>query len=70
MITVLVSLFLGASFLTSLTLVAACMVSGRGQEEVTMAQAMVSVESLQAIAEVELPRRSQLRQAMQAHAGI
>lgn len=70
MITVLVSLFLGASFVTSIALVSACMLSGRGQEEVTMEQAMVSVESLQAIAEVELPRRGQLRQATPAHAGI
>ncbi len=70
MITVLVSLFLGASFLTSIALVSACMLAGRGQEEVPMEQAMVSVESLQAIAEVELPRRGQLRQPTPAHAGI
>lgn len=70
MIIVLVSLFLGASFLSSMALVAACMLSGRGQEEVSMEQAMVSVESMQAIAEVELSRRGKMRQATPAHAGI
>ena len=68
MIIVLVSLFLGASFVTSIAVVLACIVAGRGQEDATMEQALV-LESLHAIAEVELPRR-QMRQAAPAHAGI
>jgi hypothetical protein len=70
MIMVIVGLFLSASFITSIAVVSACMLAGRCQEEVTMEQTMVSVESLHAIAEVELPRRRQMRQAATAHAGI
>ncbi|MFN8464131.1 MAG: hypothetical protein U0X20_01210 [Caldilineaceae bacterium] len=70
MITVFVSLFFGASLLTSIALAAACMLSGRGQEECEAEQALVTVESLRGIAEVELPRRSQRRQATPAHVGI
>jgi hypothetical protein len=70
MITVFVSLFLSASLITSIALVAACVLSGRGQEEVVAEQAFVTVESLRGIAEVELPRRGQRRQATPAHAGI
>jgi hypothetical protein len=70
MITVFVSLFFGASLVTSIALAAACILSGRGQEEIEAEQAFVTVESLRGIAEVELPRRRQHRRATPAHAGI
>jgi len=70
MITVIVSLFFCASLVASISLVAACMLSGRGQvigEEEPM---QVTLESLRSIAEVELPKHSQRRQTAPARAGI
>jgi hypothetical protein len=69
MITVLLSLFFGASFVTSVALVAACILSGRMQPTAEAEIALVPVESFRAIAEVELPKYSQRRQTAPLHAG-
>jgi hypothetical protein len=72
MITAMVSLFLGASFVTSVSLVAACILSGKTQEaaerELALEPAWDSCQAWRSIAEVELPRYSQRRQAAPAHA--
>jgi hypothetical protein len=70
MITVIVSLFFVASLVTSIMLVAACMLSGRRQETSEEEPMSVTVESLQSIAEVELPKYSQRRKTAPVHAGI
>jgi predicted membrane protein len=70
MITLFISLFFGASFVTTVALVAACILSGRTQEASAAETVMVSVESLHGIAEVELPNYSQRRQSVPVHAGI
>jgi hypothetical protein len=70
MITVIVSLFFVASLVTSIMLVAACRLSGRMQETGEEEPISVTVESLQSIAEVELPKYSQRRKTAPAHAGI
>jgi hypothetical protein len=73
MIAVIVSLFLGASVVTSVALIAACILSGRTQEVVGMnAQyelGLVPVESLRAIAEVELPKYKRARSSTPLHVG-
>ena len=71
MITVIVSLFFGASLVTSIALAAACMLSGQVQRAAEAELGWtISVESLHSIAEVELPNHSRRRQAKPAHAGI
>jgi hypothetical protein len=70
MITVIVSLFFGASLVTSIALAAACMLSGQVQRAAEAELGWTSVESLHSIAEVELPNHSRRRQAKPAHAGI
>lgn len=68
MIVVLVSLFLSASFATSVAIIAACMMSGRVQRAIEAEAA--TAEAMRAIAEVELPKRRQRRHAAPAHAGV
>jgi hypothetical protein len=72
MITAMVSLFLGASLVTSVSLVAACILSGRthdaAERELALEPALGACQDWLSIAEVELPRYSQRRQAIPAHA--
>ena len=70
MITVIISLFFGASLVTSIALAAACMLSGQGQRVAEVELGWIPVESLHAIAEVELSNHSRRRQVKPAHAGI
>jgi hypothetical protein len=70
MITVIISLFFGASLVTSIALAAACMLSGQVQRAAEVELGWIPVESLHAIAEVELPNHSRRRQVKPAHAGI
>jgi hypothetical protein len=70
MITLLVGLFFGASFVTTVSLIAACMLSGRMQATVEAETSLVTVESLRTIAEVELPKYSRRGPATPAHAGL
>jgi hypothetical protein len=70
MITMLASLFFGASFVTTVALIAACMLSGRMQEVTEAETSLVTVESLRAIAEVELPKYRRRQSAVPVHAGV
>jgi hypothetical protein len=72
MITAMISLFLGASFVTSVSLVAACILSGKTQaaaeRELALEPAWDSCHDWRSIAEVELPRYRQRRPVSRAHA--
>jgi hypothetical protein len=70
MITLIVILYFGASLVSSLLLVAACMQSGRSQATAGEEPMLISVVLLQPIAEVDLPKQSQRRKPAPAHAGI
>jgi hypothetical protein len=71
MIAVIVSLFVGASVVTSVALIAACILSGRTQEvvaiEAEFEPGLVPVESLRAIAEMELPKYKRGRGSSPLH---
>lgn len=69
MITIGVSLFLGASFITSVALVAAAALSGRVQDRVQAERSLLTAEFVYSIAEVELPRYTQRCQAAPVDAG-
>jgi hypothetical protein len=70
MVPIVVSLFFGASFITSIALVAAAALAGRVQERVEAESTLSTAESLHSIAEVALPRDKQRGQAAPVHAGI
>jgi hypothetical protein len=68
MIILIFSLFFGVILIGSLTLAAACILSGQVYEEAEALPAMATLESLRSIAEVELPRRNHRRQSAPVHA--
>jgi hypothetical protein len=70
MITIVVSLFFGASFITSVALVAAAALAGRVQQKLEAECTLLTVESLHSIAEVELPGYKPRGQAAPVHAGV
>jgi hypothetical protein len=70
MITLIVILYFSASLVSSLLFLAACMQSGRCQGRVGEEPMLISVEVLQPIAELDLPKQSHRRIPVSAHAGI
>lgn len=70
MITVIVGLLCGASLISCAVLVAATTMSGRVQETIEAELALVTVESLRSIAEVELPKYNKRRRSRPVHVGV
>jgi hypothetical protein len=70
MVPIVVSLFFGASFITTVALVAAAALSGRVQQSMEAECTFVTAASLHSIAEVELPGYKQRRQKAPVHSGI